>query len=258
MPGFLIDLDGTLYRGGARIEHAAEFIGWLRERRLPYLFVTNNSSRTPQQVAEHLRKMDIPAEADDVITTGQAAAEYIIRQGRGRNVYMIGERGLEQALREAGLTLTEDRPDFVVQGIDRQFTYRKLELAVAHIAAGAVSVLTNPDHLLPTEDGPKPGAGSIAAAIRQASGREPVLIGKPSPIVMNCAIERIGLPADEIWVIGDNLSTDIAGGKAVGCRTALVLTGITAPDNANERIRETGIAPDVIAAHLREFKEHLG
>jgi 4-nitrophenyl phosphatase len=258
MNGFLIDLDGTLYRGSERIEYADDFVRWLKLKKYSYLYVTNNSSRTPEQVAAHLQGMGIAAQPGDVVTSGQAAAEYIVKQNRGRKVYMIGEHGLEQALREAGLELTEDDPDYVVQGIDRQLTYGKLEKAVRHILAGAESILTNPDHLIPNDGGLSPGAGSIAAAIRTASGREPVVIGKPFPHIMQYAIARIGLPVENIWVVGDNLRTDIAGGKAARCRTALVMTGVTTPDQLDAQIHQTGTVPDLVASHLMELADRIG
>jgi 4-nitrophenyl phosphatase len=253
MPGFLIDLDGTLYHGKRSIPHADEFIRRLQADRLPYLLVTNNSSRTPEQVADHLRKVGIEVRPGDVFTSAQAAALYLQGLGNASRVYCVGEAGLQLALREAGFELAEERPDAVVQGIDRDFSYAKLELAVKHIRAGAAYVLTNPDHLLPTDGGLAPGAGSLAAAIRTAAGVEPAVIGKPSPIIMGYAIGKLGLPPEDVWVIGDNLATDIGGGRAAGCRTALVLTGLATKDNVDEQIASTGIRPDVIAENLKEL-----
>jgi 4-nitrophenyl phosphatase len=257
MPGFLIDLDGTLYRGTERVEYAAEFIELLAEKRYPYFFLTNNSSRTPDKVAEHLQHMGIRADAHEVITTAQAAAAYIAGRNEGKRVYYVGEHGLEKALLDAGLTVVEDEPDYVVQGIDRQLTYDKLCQAVQFIMAGAVSVLTNPDLQLPTEKGLFPGAGSIAAAIQAGSGKEPVLIGKPSRIIMDYAIGRLELPSSEIWVVGDNLRTDIAGALASQCRSALILTGVTTRGNMEELIRETGVKPELVADHLLDFAGRL-
>jgi 4-nitrophenyl phosphatase len=254
----LIDLDGTMYAGTQPVDHAAEFVSLLQEKGLPYLFVTNNSSRCPEEVAEHLRRITgIAAYAEDVFTSSQAAARYIADRQAGRRVFMIGEAGLEEALREAGLDpYKEDdgsRPDFVVSGIDRQFTYAKLETAVRCILAGVPYILTNPDHLLPTERGLTPGAGSLAGAIRTAAQAEPVVIGKPSPIIMRYAIEKLNLPANDIWVVGDNLRTDIGGGAAAGCRTALVRTGVAAGINVAEESKALGIRPDLVCNHLMEL-----
>jgi 4-nitrophenyl phosphatase len=256
--GLLIDLDGTIYKGNQMVERADEFVIRLKERGIPFLFVTNNSSRTPEAVAEHLRGMGIQAEREDVYTAAQAAAQYITEQNKGRKAAVIGESGLHQALIEAGLEITADeRPDFVVQGIDRQFTYEKLKLAVGQIREGASYILTNPDLLLPSDGGLIPGAGSISAAIQAASQVQPVVIGKPSTIIMNYAMERMDLLPENVWVIGDNMLTDIGAGKAAGCKTALVLTGITTRENLPEMIERAGFEADVVCGDLIDFLELL-
>ncbi|PYI55889.1 HAD-IIA family hydrolase [Paenibacillus flagellatus] len=253
---FLIDLDGTMYAGNTPIPHAAAFVDRLRELALPFLFVTNNSSRTPEAVASHLREMGIAAEPGEVVTSSQATARYVLERGRGRRVYAIGEDGLKRALAEAGLELVEDEPDFVVQGIDRDFSYRKLEAAVRFIAAGAEYVLTNPDRLLPSDGKLVPGAGAISGSIREALWVEPTVIGKPSDRIMRFALERLSADAD-VWAVGDNPATDIGAGVAAGLRTALVLTGIATPDNAAEAIAAAGVTPDLVCGSLLELLERL-
>jgi 4-nitrophenyl phosphatase len=181
-------------------------------------------------------------------------------QNRGKRVYAVGEKGLREALQEAGFTLTaagDDTPDFVVQGIDREFSYAKLAAAVRHIRGGAASVLTNPDHLLPWNNELQPGAGSIAAAIERSSQTEPVTIGKPSPIIMNYAIAKLGLPREQIWVVGDNLLTDIKGGLTAECRTALVLSGLVSRDTLQEHLQRTGVTPELVCEHLMELADML-
>ncbi len=251
--GFLIDLDGTLYRGREPIPHAAEFIRFLQDAALPYLLVTNNSSRSPEQVAEHLQELGIEVPAAAVYTSSQAAAQYMQEQRQGNRVHMIGEAGLQNALEAAGFLLDAQTPDYVVQGIDRSFTYAKLTEAARHLHKGAAYVLTNPDRLLPSDGGLMPGAGTLAAAITAATGVQPVIIGKPSPIIMAYAIERLGLPAADVWVIGDNAATDIRGGLEAGCRTALVLTGVATSANVQDQLAAAGVTPDLIAADLREL-----
>ncbi|MDR6881497.1 TIGR01457 family HAD-type hydrolase [Bacillus sp. 3255] len=258
MYGFIIDLDGTLYRGHEPIPHAAAFIQWLQEQRLPYLLVTNNSSRTPEQVAEHLLPFGIEVPAAAIYTSSQAAAKYLSEQRGGSRVHMIGEAGLRIALEASGFALNgTTTPDYVVQGIDRSFSYEKLTEAVRHLKNGATYVLTNPDRLLPSDGGLMPGAGSLAASITAASGVEPVVIGKPSPIIMAYAIERLGLPAADVWVIGDNVHTDIRGGAVSGCRTALVLTGVATPDNVHEQLASAGATPDLVCDDLQHFLAQL-
>ncbi|MFE5320379.1 TIGR01457 family HAD-type hydrolase [Paenibacillus sp. NPDC056579] len=258
MPGFLLDLDGTLYHGDSPIAGAASFIQWLKEQGYPYLFVTNNSSRTPEQVVEHFAKVGIEASPEEVLTSSQAAALYMQERKLGNRAYIIGENGLQQAMRDAGFeSVTEGQADFVVQGIDRSFNYELLAEAVSRIRAGAEFVLTNPDHLLPWNNELRPGAGSIGASIERASQTEPVVIGKPSPIIMNYAIRKLGLPAEQIWVVGDNLLTDIRGGIAAQCRTALVLTGLISRDTLQEQLQRTGFEPDLVCDSLTDLAVKL-
>ncbi|MBD2869814.1 TIGR01457 family HAD-type hydrolase [Paenibacillus arenilitoris] len=257
MRGFLIDLDGTLYHGHHRIDGADTLIAYMRDSSLPYRFVTNNSSASPEDVAERLRNMGIPAEAAEVCTSAHAAAKHIAGMKPGASVFVVGEAGLRSAAQEAGLRLTEERPDFVLQGIDRSLTYERLAKAVRFIHEGAEFVLTNPDLLLPSGDGLIPGAGSIGAMLRAAGGKEPTLIGKPSSILMDYSLRSIGLTAEETWVIGDNLATDIAFGKAAGCGTLLVLTGLTTEQNIDDYALQAGCRPDVVCKDLGELLAYI-
>lgn len=258
MPGFIIDLDGTMYAGTKPIPYTGEFIASIRRQGWPYLFLTNNSTVHPHEVAERLENLTgISTSGGDVLTSGMAAARFIVEQNKGNRVYCVGEKALRETLEAAGLALTADKPDYVVQGIDRDFTYSKLVKAVSSIREGALYIQTNPDHLLPMENGPIPGSGAIGAAIAAASETQPVVIGKPSSVIMRYGILHMGLPEQDIWVVGDNIRTDIGAGAATGCRTALVLTGLATPDNYRTLIRETGIEPDFCPAHLMELYEHL-
>ncbi|WP_106767771.1 TIGR01457 family HAD-type hydrolase [Paenibacillus faecalis] len=256
--GLLIDLDGTLYHGKNMIDGADALIRQLREQKIPYLFVTNNSSRTPEQVAEHLIGMGIPASPEDVCTSSLAAASYIAHESPGAKVAILGEEGLRQALIESGLTITDsEQPQYVVQGIDRSFCYASLANALRWIQGGAAFVLTNPDLLLPSDTGLTPGAGSLGAAIEAASGVKPVVIGKPSSILMKYATDRLGLSPSETAVVGDNMRTDIAAGVNAGCRTVLVLTGITTKDNMEAQMEAAGCRPSYICQDLYEAAKLL-
>ncbi|MFD0587049.1 TIGR01457 family HAD-type hydrolase [Paenibacillus sp. GCM10027627] len=255
--GLLIDLDGTLYHGSSKIEGADRLIASLRERGYPYLFVTNNSASSPEEVAERLRGMGIPAEAHEVCTSAQATAGYAAEEYGASSVFVIGESGLREQLQLAGHRLTEEAPELVVQGIDREVTYERLAKAVQYIRGGAVYLLTNPDLLLPSTNGLIPGAGSIGAMLKAASGCEPILIGKPSPILMNYALERLGVAAGDTWVVGDNIATDIAAGIAAGCTTVLVLTGLTNSDNYELYAQQAGCKPDAVCGTLYDFISYL-
>ncbi|MDQ0111373.1 TIGR01457 family HAD-type hydrolase [Paenibacillus harenae] len=257
MSGLLIDLDGTIYHGSKRIEHADKLIADLRTGGLAYKYVTNNSSATPEDVADRLKAMGIEAYADDVCTSAQAAATYIAEKLPGASVFVIGEKGLREAVVRAGLTITEDNPDYVLQGIDREFNYSRLAKAVRYILDGASYVMTNPDLLLPTENGLQPGAGSIGASLTAAGGKQPVVIGKPSAILMNYSLNRLGRTAADTWVIGDNMATDIAAGHASGCGTILVLTGLTRSDNYEYYAEIACCKPDVICTRLDELRSYI-
>ncbi|MCT1403833.1 TIGR01457 family HAD-type hydrolase [Paenibacillus sp. p3-SID867] len=255
--GLLIDLDGTLYHGRYRIEGADLLIERLKEMQIPFLYVTNNSSRTPEQVAAHLMEMGIPALPEEVCTSSLAAAKYIAEESPGARVAMLGEEGLREALLSAGLNIVEQSPEYVIQGIDRSFHYEKLTRAVRWIQEGAASILTNPDLQLPSDTGLMPGAGSLGAAIEAASGVKPTVIGKPSSILMKFASDRLGLAPEDIYVIGDNIRTDIAAGAHAGCKTVLVMTGITTDLNMEAHMEATGVTPDFICRDLSEVKDLL-
>ncbi|WP_410510976.1 HAD-IIA family hydrolase [Paenibacillus sp. BR2-3] len=256
--GLLIDLDGTLYHGRHMIPGANLLIAGLREAGIPFLFVTNNSSRTPESVAAHLRGMGIEAKGEEVCTSSLAAARYISGESPGATVAILGEEGLHQACAEAGLTIVTESPQYVVQGIDRSFTYDSLARAARWIMDGAVSVLTNPDLMLPSDDGVMPGAGTIGAAIEAASGVAPIVIGKPHSHLMTYATSLLGIEPKNAIVVGDNMRTDIAAGAGAGCRTVLVLTGLTTEDNLEHYKSVTGITPDYICADLTELGTLLG
>ncbi len=255
--GLLIDLDGTLYHGKHMISGADTLIKTLKELHIPYLFVTNNSSRTAEDVADVLNSMGILASPQDVCTSSQAAAKYIACESPGARVAVLGEKGLRHALSEAGLQEVQHSPQYVVQGIDRTFTYHSLTTAIGWINEGAQFILTNPDLLLPSDDGLIPGAGTIAAAIEAGSGVKPIVIGKPSSHLMTYAMDILGMEPSDVIVIGDNMRTDIAAGEAAGCETVLVLTGITTSDNLQQHIESTGVKPDVICKDLHELLKVL-
>src|SRR5690606_21023889 len=168
--GYILDLDGTLYRGEQAIPGARYFVEQLRERGIPHLFLTNNSSRTPEQVAEKLRRLGFPAEAEQVFTSAQSAARFLSGDRDQPRVYAVGEEGLLAALQEAGCRLVQEKADAVVVGIDRRFSYEKLKRACLEIRAGARFVGTNDDRVIPTEEGMLPGNGSLCAAVAAASG----------------------------------------------------------------------------------------
>ncbi|OXM17522.1 TIGR01457 family HAD-type hydrolase [Paenibacillus herberti] len=255
--GLLLDLDGTIYRGDEVIEGAPELMKALREAGVPYKYVTNNSSASPAAVAQRLRAMGIPASADEVCTSAQAAAAYAAEHYPGGKIFMVGEEGLAEELEGAGLQLVEEAADAVVQGINRRFTYEQAAAAVRELLSGAAYIMTNPDLLLPSKGGLFPGAGSIGAMLQAASGVQPVLIGKPSPVLMDYALGRLGVTREEVWVVGDNLATDIASGDNSGCRTILVLTGLTDAANYERYATVANVSPYASCVSLDELRRYI-
>ncbi|WP_172250848.1 HAD-IIA family hydrolase [Saccharibacillus deserti] len=256
----LIDLDGTLYHGERRVPGADELITALDEQGIPFLFLTNNSSAAPETVALRLNKMGIPAKPEQVCTSSMAAAAYMAARKPGASAAIFGESGLRGAVAAAGLTEftgQTGKPDYVIQGIDREFSYEKLARAGSLILAGAEFVLTNPDLLLPSEGGLMPGAGTLGASLEAMTGVKPTVIGKPSPILMNFAFNLLGVGASQVTIIGDNMMTDIKAGADSGCRSLLLLTeeGVTTPGNLERHKKLSGVEPDLVRSTLQEVRE---
>ncbi|WJE47358.1 TIGR01457 family HAD-type hydrolase [Peribacillus frigoritolerans] len=232
--GYLIDLDGTMYRGTEQIAEAAGFINDLRKRDIPYLFVTNNSSRTPAQVADKLRSIGISTEDDQVFTTSMATANYIAEQKKGASVYVVGEEGIIEALKEKGMKLVEEHPDYLVMGIDRGINYEKLSKACLVVRNGAVFISTNGDIAIPTEQGLLPGNGALTSVVSVSTQVQPIFIGKPESVIVEQALRVLGVPKEETIMVGDNYDTDILAGINAGIDTLLVHTGVT----TKERLKQ--------------------
>ncbi|WP_078544214.1 TIGR01457 family HAD-type hydrolase [Litchfieldia alkalitelluris] len=231
--GYLIDLDGTMYRGSEKIEAASDFVKSLIDRNIPYLFVTNNSSRTPEQVAEKLLEFDIPATKEHVFTTSQATANFIDDQKEDPTIFVIGEEGLKTSIQEKGFRITKENPDFVVIGIDREISYEKLAVACLAVRNGATFISTNADIAIPTERGLLPGNGALTAVISVSTGVQPIFIGKPQQIIMEQALKVLGTSLEDTLMVGDNYDTDIMAGMNTGLDTLLVHTGVTTVDMLN-------------------------
>ncbi|WEG13777.1 TIGR01457 family HAD-type hydrolase [Pullulanibacillus sp. KACC 23026] len=233
--GYLIDLDGTIYKGNEPIPEAIAFVKELESKKIPYLYVTNNSTTTPEKVAERLQKMGAPADKEHVLTTSQASASFIAGQAPGASVYYIGEEGLKIALEEAGLQVVEEAPsDYVVIGLDRGLTYEKLTRACLAIRGGAQFVSTNSDVALPTERGLALGNGAITESVSVSTGVAPIYIGKPESIIVDEALKRIGCQKSEVIMVGDNYDTDMLAGIRAGVDTLFVSTGVTKVEELNQ------------------------
>ena len=248
--GYLIDLDGTIYVGKDRLPEAEAFIKRLQKKNIPFLFVTNNATKLASEVREFLAQhCQLDVLESQIYTSGQAAVDYITREKIGKKGMIIGEPALHQLAEQANLTIDEQNPDFVLQALDRSVTYEQLKTASLAILQGAQYILTNGDSNLPTEEGLLPGAGALSAFIQAATHVKPVLIGKPSKIIVTGALAKLGLPASQVAMIGDNYNTDIMAGIHNGLATILVLTGFTRP----EVVAQLPIEPTHVVAHLGEW-----
>lgn len=224
--GYLIDLDGTMYLGDQSIDEAAGFVARLRAAGKKFLFLTNNSTNTPGDVVKKLKHFGIKAYPEEVYSSSLATVTYLKKEGI-ESVYRIGEGGIADALSKTGIRETEESPDAVVVGLDRDVTYEDLKTATLLIREGARFINTNPDTNLPTGEGMLPGSGALAAFLQTSTQVEPTVIGKPSGIMLEAAIERLGIPAEKCLMVGDNYDTDIRFGLDNGLDTLMVFTGLT-------------------------------
>ncbi len=227
--GLLLDLDGTLFRGKTVMPGAKAWISSIIQESIPFLYWTNNSTRTPQAVAHHLQDLGFPAESSDVYTSSMALSDVLMENHPDRcgdAVYVVGEEGLQAALAKDFTVFCRDKapssPFAVAVGLDRQVSYDHLRHAVRFILQGAKFYATNPDRLLWENDGLSPGAGSLVALVAFATGVTPIIVGKPEASFVHIACKKLGIDACDALVIGDNPLTDIAAGKRAGASTILI------------------------------------
>lgn len=226
--GYLLDLDGTIYLGDNVIPAGKRFVERLQAKNIPYLFVTNNSTRLPEAVCAKLAKMGIHVDETHVYTSSMATADYMDHLNRGRKVYIIGAEGLKKPiLEEHGYVWDEENPDYVIVGLDQEVTYDKLAKATLAIQRGAYFIGTNPDKNIPTHEGLLPSAGPMIAFLEVATGVKADIVGKPNKIMMDQAVDHLHLPKDEVVMVGDNYETDILAGINNDIPSLLVLSGFT-------------------------------
>jgi NagD protein len=250
---WLMDMDGVLVHEESAIPGADQFLQALRQRGAPFLVLTNNSIYTQRDLAARLRAsgLDVPEEA--IWTSALATGKFLADQRPGGSAYVIGEAGLTTALHDAGYTLTEREPDYVVLGETRTYSFERITRAIRLIAGGARFIATNPDSTGPSPDGPLPATGSVAALITQATGVEPYYVGKPNPLMMRSALNAIDAHSESTAMIGDRMDTDVISGLEAGLETILVLTGLTSRDDAERHPYRASRIVDSIADLLDEI-----
>jgi 4-nitrophenyl phosphatase len=248
--GLILDMDGVLWRWPDPIGDLPGLFAFINQRGWKVVFLTNNATLSARQYTEILNNFGFPAHIRQVINSAEATGEYLKEKyPHGGSIFIIGEDGLRETLERFGFNRSGDGHIAVIVGLDRQLTYEKLSQASLSIQDGAEFIGTNPDTTIPTHRGIEPGAGSILAAVQVASGHLPVVIGKPSSVMYQIALSRLGTSPKETLVIGDRLDTDIAGGQAAGCLTGLVLSGVA----KEEDLPGFSQAPDYIASDLHEL-----
>ena len=250
--GYLIDLDGTVYRGEQLIPGASQAISLLRARRRRFVFLSNKPLQSRMDYAAKLTSLGIPTEKSEVVNSSQVLALHLSREAPGAKVFAIGEPPLLAELKEAGLILT-DKPEeieYVIAAFDRTFDYRKLNIAFQALKRGARFYATNPDRTCPVENGEIPDAAAVIAALEATTGRKvEKIFGKPSRYMIETALEVLGLPPEKCAMVGDRLETDIRMAKENGLTAILVLTGVTRPED----VRSSPFQPDYIIPSLAEL-----
>lgn len=247
MVGYLIDMDGVIYRGSELISGAGSFISELKIRGIPFLFLTNNSQRARRDVVTKLQRLGIDVEEQHVYTCAMATARFLASQKPGGTAYVIGEGGLLTALHSNGFSIVDKDPDYVVVGEGRNLNFEMAEQALGMIRNGAKLIATNMDPNCPTQHGIRPGCGAIVALLEAASGIKAFSVGKPSPIMLRAARKELGLATDETIVIGDTMDTDIIGGVQMGYKTILVLSGGTSASDLSRYAFRPDLVVDSIA-----------
>ena len=226
---WLTDMDGVLVHEGQPVPGAPEFVNRMKASGKPFLILTNNSIYTPRDLQARLNRMGFDVPEQSIWTAALATAQFLADQRPGGTAYVIGEAGLTTALYEAGYTLTDTEPDYVVLGETRTYSFEAITKAIRLIENGARFLATNPDVTGPSPEGPLPATGAVAAMITRATGAEPYFVGKPNPMMMRSALNAIGAHSESTAMIGDRMDTDILCGLEAGLETILVLTGVTQP-----------------------------
>ena len=230
---WLTDMDGVLVHEDDPIEGAAEFIEALKASGRAFLVLTNNSIYTPRDLRARLLRSGIDVPENAIWTSALATADFLADQRPGGTAYVVGEAGLTTAMHDVGYVMSDRDPDYVVLGETRTYSFEAITTAIRLVERGARFIATNPDPTGPSAHGPLPATGAVAALITRATGVEPYFVGKPNPLMMRSALNRIDAHSETTVMVGDRMDTDIVSGLEAGLRTILVLTGSTRRDQVD-------------------------
>ena len=225
--GFICDMDGVIYHGNKVLPGVAEFVQWLHEEKKEYLFLTNNSGYTPKELQQKLARMGLDVSEDHFYTSALATAAFLKNQAPGCSAYVIGEAGLYNALYEAGITMNDVNPDYVVLGEGKSYSLDTITKATNLVLNGAKLIGANSDVSGPIENGISPACGALVAPIEIATGKKAYFCGKPNPLMMRTGLRLLGCHSEEAVIVGDRMDTDIVAGTESGVSTVLVLSGVS-------------------------------
>jgi NagD protein len=251
---WLMDMDGVLVSEEHAIPGADRFLARLTERGTPFLVLTNNSIYTARDLAARLRTNGLEVPEESIWTSALATARFLDDQRPGGSAFVIGEAGLTTALHEAGYTLTDNDPDYVVLGETRTYSFERITRAIRLIDGGARFIATNPDPTGPSRDGALPATGAVAALVTRATGVDPYYVGKPNPLMMRSALNAIDAHSESAAMIGDRMDTDIVSGLEAGLEAILVLTGVTSRADAERHTYRPSRIVDSIADLIDELQ----
>jgi len=232
--GFICDMDGVIYHGDKLLPHVKEFIDWLEKNGKKYLFLTNGSGRSPRELAQKLSRMGLHVSEDHFYTSAQATASFLKSQCEGGSAYVIGEPGLTYAMYEAGFSMNDVNPDYVVFGSSKFLNYDQIEKASRLVMNGAKLIGTNSDLTDPSEKGIIPACRALISPIELTTGRRAYFVGKPNPLMMRHALKSLGTSRSESVIIGDRMDTDIIAGIESEMDTVLVLSGVSTLESIND------------------------
>ncbi len=249
MKAFICDMDGVIYHGRHLLPGAKEFVHWLQANNKKFIFLTNCAVRSQQQIHEKLAKLGVDVSLEHVYSSGIATAEFLKKQKPDGSAYVIGTQSLCAAIEAVGYRIDDQNPDYVVVSDSDDYNYREICNAVEFVKRGAKLIGTNPDITGPTERGIMPGTGSLVVPIELATAAKTYFIGKPNPVIMRQALDRLGCHSKETVMIGDRMDTDIVGGIEAEFTTVLVLTGVTQGADINRYAYQ----PDYVLQNVGEI-----
>lgn len=247
--GFISDMDGVIYHGNRLIPGAEELVAWFESNDKKYIFLTNNSQRSPRELSQKLDRLGIHVGERHFYTSAMATAAFLESQCPGGSAYVIGEPALTNALYEAGFTMNDSNPDYVVVGETSNYTYDRICHAVALVNNGSRLIGTNPDTTGPVEQGIIPATGALMAPIEMATGAKAYYVGKPNPVMMRSTLKMLECRRENSIIIGDRMDTDIIAGIEAGIKTVLVQTGVT----TLESMRQFAYRPSLVLRSIAEI-----